>query len=95
MKEFVFNETGESEVRFQRFEDEGFVSGGFFLFKKREVFVDLAVIALHFDGTELTGFSSAFFEHEFFFVAFKLEIPERAEGAVGVSSLLVHEEYFL
>ncbi len=95
MEESVFNETGESEVGFERFEDEGFVSGGFFLLKKREVFVDLAVIALHFDGTELTGFSFAFFEHEFFFVAFELEIPERAEVAIGVSSMLVHEEYFL
>ena len=95
LKEFVFDEAGEGEVGFEGFEDEGFVSGGFFLFEKREVFVDLAVIALHFDGTELTGFSFAFFKHEFSFASFKPEIPERAEGSIGVSSVLVHEEYFL
>ena len=94
MEELVFNEAGEGEVGFETFKDEGFVGGGFLFLDDGEVFVDLAVIDLHFDRAELSGFSSAFFLHEFFFIAFEAEVPERAEGSFVVSDMIVHDDIF-
>jgi hypothetical protein len=64
----VLDEAGEGEVRLETFEDEGLVGGGFFLIDDCEVFVDLAVVALHFDGAEFSSFSSSLLLQQFFLI---------------------------
>ena len=70
LKHSIFDQTGEGEMGFETFKDKSFVSGGLFLINDCEIFINLVVIALHFDRAEFSGFSSSLLLQEFLFTSF-------------------------
>lgn len=61
LKLSVLNKTGKSEVRLETFENKSLICGCFLLIYYCKVFVDLTIITLHFDRTELSGLSLTLF----------------------------------